>query len=80
MCEFTSQPESTLIRHCWEQEVGCGYRAMSQEVGDCITGWRERRGGVGKEIDKENESALPGSLSTRLAFGKKNLGYTCTAM
>ncbi len=33
-----AQTEAFLIRQCWQQEVGCGFGAVSQEVADCITG------------------------------------------
>lgn len=32
------QAEAVLIRQCWQQEVGCGFGAVSQEVADCIMG------------------------------------------
>lgn len=32
------QAEAVLIRQCWQQEVGCGFGAVSQEAADCITG------------------------------------------
>lgn len=32
------QAEAGLIRQCCQQEVGCGFGAVSQEVADCITG------------------------------------------
>lgn len=38
MCILIVQAEAVLIRQCWQQEVGCGFGAVSQEVTDCITG------------------------------------------
>ena len=33
-----AQTGAALIRQCWQQEVGCVFSALSQEVADCITG------------------------------------------
>lgn len=33
------------IRQCWQQEVGCGFGAVSQEVADCITAAQMEVGG-----------------------------------
>lgn len=42
-----AQAEAILIRQCWQQEVGCGFGAVSQEVADCIMGETDGGGGGG---------------------------------
>ena len=44
------QAVAVLIRQCWQQEVGCGFGAVSQEVADCITGGTD--GGRGGEVEE----------------------------
>lgn len=39
-----------LIRQRWQQEVGCGFGAVSQEVADCITAAQMEVGGAERAI------------------------------
>lgn len=51
-CTLIVQAEAVLIRQCWQQEVGCGFGALSQEVADCIMGKTDgKRGGEVGEMD-----------------------------
>lgn len=47
VCVWIVHSETVLFRQCWQQEVGCGFAAGSQEVADCITGGTD--GGRGGE-------------------------------
>ena len=47
VCVWIVHSETVLFRQCWQQEVGCGFAAVSQEVADCITGGTD--GGRGGE-------------------------------
>lgn len=46
----TSAAQAGFIRQCWQQEVGCGSGAVSQEAADCITGGTD--GGGGGEVEE----------------------------
>lgn len=50
VCTSIVQAEAVLIRQCWQQEVGCGFGLVSQEVADCITGRTD--GGKGGKVEE----------------------------
>ena len=49
VCVLIVEAEAVLFRQCWQQEVGCGFGAVSQEGADCITGGTD--GGRGGEVE-----------------------------
>lgn len=56
VCVLIVQAEAVLIWQCWQQEVGCGFGAVSQEVADCITGGTDGVRGGGDGLGDYGES------------------------